>query len=349
MNPKLSVIVPVYRTEDYLKECIESLIAQPYRDLEILLVDDASPDNCGKICDAYAQKHSFIKVIHKEHGGLVHTRKTGLTHASGDYITFVDSDDFIEPDMFEMMMKRITETGADICICGIIIEDDGKRTPMYDDMTEGLYDKTRLEQEVYPQMLFSETLQKPLIAPSLCNKIFRKDIIAPVLSMADDRIVYGEDASCTYPCMLDSKSVYVLQKGYYIYRQTNTSITKKYDPLLLDKILLLVETLERECSKRQYDVSVQLDNYAAVQLLFAVRGELLHNKELPPAGRVKKLKAYLSEPRFERVYETVRNGNLGKKVKTKIRLAEKKQLYLLFLLCFFKEKVLQLKGHYHEG
>ncbi len=117
----------------------------------------------------------------------------------------------------------------------------------------------------------------------------------------------------------------------------------------VDKILTAGGNVGKECSKRQYDVSVQLDNYAAVQLLFAVRGELLHNKELSPAGRVKKLKAYLSEPRFERVYETVRNGNLGKKVKTKIRLAEKKQLYLLFLLCFFKEKVLQLKGHYHEG
>lgn len=350
MNPKLSIIVPVYRAENTLEKCLDSLLAQPYRDMEIVLVEDASPDASGKLCDVYAQKYDCIKVLHKEHGGPTHTRKAGLAAASGDYISFVDSDDYVEPEMFEVMMQKITETDADICICGIVVDIDGKRTPMYGDMPEGLYDKTRLKQEVYPEMLFSEALQNPSITPSLCNKIFRKDIIEPVLSTADDSIFYGEDAACTYPCMLDAQRVYILQKRYfYVYRQTRKSITKSYDKRLLEKILTLVDVLDKECSKRQYDVSVQLDNYAAVQLLFAVRGELLHNKELSLARRVKKLKAYLSEPRFERVYETVRNGNLGKKVKTKIRLAEKKHLYLLFLLCFFKEKVLQLKGYYHEG
>ena len=350
MNPKLSIIVPVYRAEKTLEKCLDSLLAQPYKEIEIVLADDASPDTSGKLCDAYAQKYDCIKVLHKEHGGPTHTRKAGLAAASGDYISFVDSDDYVEPEMFEVMMQKITETDADICICGIVVDIDGKRTPMYGDMPEGLYDKTRLKQEVYPEMLFSEALQNPLITPSLCNKIFRKDIIEPVLSTADDSIFYGEDAACTYPCMLDAQRVYILQnRYYYVYRQTRRSITKSYDKRLLEKILALVDVLDKECSKRQYDVTMQLDNYAAVQLLFAVRSELLHNKELPLSGRVKKLKAYLSEPRFERVYETVRNGNLGKKVKTKIRLAEKKHLYLLFLLCFFKEKVLQLKGHYHEG
>ena len=93
MNPKLSIIVPVYRAENTLEKCLDSLLAQPYRDMEIVLVEDASPDASGKLCDAYAQKYDCIKVLHKEHGGPTHTRKAGLAAASGEYMSFVASDD----------------------------------------------------------------------------------------------------------------------------------------------------------------------------------------------------------------------------------------------------------------
>lgn len=97
----ISIIVPVYNVEKYLERCIESIVNQTYKDIEIILVDDGSPDNCPVICDRYAEKDNRIKVIHKQNGGLINARKSGLEIAQGDYIGFVDSDDWIEPEMYE--------------------------------------------------------------------------------------------------------------------------------------------------------------------------------------------------------------------------------------------------------
>lgn len=118
----ISVIVPVYNVEPYLVKCLDSILAQTYRDLEILLIDDGSTDQCGQICDEYAKTDSRISVIHTENRGLAAARNQGLDHASGAYIGFVDSDDWIEPEMYECMMKTAEETDADVVECGCILE-----------------------------------------------------------------------------------------------------------------------------------------------------------------------------------------------------------------------------------
>lgn len=114
----ISIIVPVYKVEDYLRESVDSILAQTYKDLEVILVDDGSPDNCGKICDEYAEKDPRVKVIHSENGGLSAARNRGMEIAKGEYIGFIDSDDWIDNDMFEVLMQNLKTTGADICICG---------------------------------------------------------------------------------------------------------------------------------------------------------------------------------------------------------------------------------------
>ena len=113
----ISVIVPIYKVEKYLHKCIDSILAQTYTNLEIILVDDGSPDNCGKICDEYAAKDSRIKVIHQPNGGLSAARNAGLDIATGDYIGFVDSDDYIAPDMYEKLYNALVKNDADMAIC----------------------------------------------------------------------------------------------------------------------------------------------------------------------------------------------------------------------------------------
>ena len=115
----ISVIVPIYKVEPYLRKCVDSIINQSYRNLEIILVDDGSPDNCGAICDEYAAKDSRIKVIHKPNGGLSDARNAGMDIMSGDYVAFVDSDDWIEPNMYERLLQLITEYQADIAVGGV--------------------------------------------------------------------------------------------------------------------------------------------------------------------------------------------------------------------------------------
>ncbi|MBO7334370.1 MAG: glycosyltransferase, partial [Lachnospiraceae bacterium] len=114
----ISVIVPVFEVEKYLKECIESILNQTYTNLEIILVDDGSPDKCGEICEEYAKTDNRIIVIHHENKGLSSARNRGLDIATGDYIGFVDSDDKIAPDMFEILLNNLKQYDADISICG---------------------------------------------------------------------------------------------------------------------------------------------------------------------------------------------------------------------------------------
>ena len=118
MGSLVSIIIPVYKVEKYIDRCVTSIINQTYKNLEIILVDDGSPDNCGKICDDYAKMDERIKVIHKENGGLSDARNVGIESAKGNYISFVDSDDFIEKDMIELLLKEIEENNCDISICG---------------------------------------------------------------------------------------------------------------------------------------------------------------------------------------------------------------------------------------
>ena len=113
----ISVIVPVYKVERYLCRCVDSIIAQTYTNLQIILVDDGSPDGSGAICDDYAAKDSRITVIHKKNGGLSDARNAGLVAACGSYIGFVDSDDYIEPEMFEELLLKAMDTGADLTLC----------------------------------------------------------------------------------------------------------------------------------------------------------------------------------------------------------------------------------------
>ena len=120
MNRLVSVIVPIYKVEQYLTHCVNTIVNQSYSNLEIILVDDGSPDNCGKMCDEFASQDSRIKVIHKQNGGLSDARNAGIDVATGDYITFVDSDDYVMPNMIESLMKVIVNANADIVQCNYI-------------------------------------------------------------------------------------------------------------------------------------------------------------------------------------------------------------------------------------
>ena len=349
MTPKLSVIIPVYNTEKYIKECVDSIINQTFKDYEIILVDDASTDGSGRICNEYAEKYDFIKTIHKEHGGPTHTRKAGLKEARGTYISYIDSDDYIEPQMYDFLMDKLLKYDADIAICNIIIKTENSRIPLYLDFEEGFYNKEKLKRDIYPNMLFSPMKNMPGIHPSLCNKVIRRSILENAIMDITDEIYFGEDGICTYPCMLDAKSVYITyDKFFYIYRQTCASISHKYDKRLLRKLPILISVFDTEFEKRNFDGRSQINCYAALQLMFTIRNELLYNKNKTLREKVKNLKEYISQPRFQEVLKTIRYENISKQVKYKIFLLRIKCIYLLYLQFYFKEKILLLKEKINE-
>ncbi|MBR2553955.1 MAG: glycosyltransferase [Aeriscardovia sp.] len=215
MQPRqmISIIIPVYKVEQYLDRCIESVIGQTYTNLEIILVDDGSPDNCPEMCDSWANKDSRIKVIHKENGGLSDARNVGLENASGNLIGFVDSDDWIAPEMYERLVDALLKNQSDIAACTVkmVWEDGnpGKLLTVQENCTLG-----RTEAQL---ALLNETkLKQPV-----WYKLYKKSVI--------DRIPFEvgkqhEDAYWSYQAVGNAKCVSLIDYIGYYYLQRQDSI-----------------------------------------------------------------------------------------------------------------------------
>ncbi len=223
----ISIIVPVYNTEAYLPQCIESLICQTYKDIEIILVDDGSTDDSLRICDGYQKKDVRIKVLHQKNAGVVNARKAGLYMAAGEYIAFVDGDDWVEPDMYECMYQKLFEQDVDVVMCGRF-EDTGEVCKkVFHGIEEGRYGKRELMESVYPRMIVGGSFFEWGIFPGLWDKLFRRECLERYHIVVDDRIAMGDDAACVYPCLLNAKSIFVMHTCLYHYRQHAASAVKK--------------------------------------------------------------------------------------------------------------------------
>lgn len=205
----ISVIVPVYKVEEYLRECVDSILAQTYTNLEIILVDDGSPDNCGKICDEYAKKDSRIKVIHQQNGGLSAARNTGLDIATGDYIGFVDSDDYIELNMFEELHNSIKEYNSDMSVCGV------KKFEL--DSRSFFYGKKCVSKNTFMMELLKET-----IASYSWNKLYKKELFVGIRFPVGELF---EDIKIMHFIGEKTNRVSFTDKTHYNYRIRENSIT----------------------------------------------------------------------------------------------------------------------------
>lgn len=183
--PLISVIIPIYNVEPYLHRCVDSVLAQTYRNIEIILVDDGSPDNCPAICDEYAEKDSRVKVIHKENGGVSSARNAGLDIAKGDYIGFVDSDDWIEPDMYEVLYSAIQNTGADIAS---IVVNTGDTQPIKKGNVKLFTSSEALKEVCKPQIGLPVSVWSKLSKAELFENIrFSNEI-----TIGEDKLINGK-------------------------------------------------------------------------------------------------------------------------------------------------------------
>jgi Glycosyltransferases involved in cell wall biogenesis len=295
MSDLISIIVPVYNIERYLRQCIESICKQTYRELEIILVDDGSTDDSAYICDEYAKQDSRIKVLHKKNEGLVNARKDGLTLSSGQYIAYVDGDDWIEPEMYKHMYQIMVSQSVDIIMCGRY-EDTGEVSKaVFHGVPEGRYGKEQLLHEIYPRMIVNQSFFEWGIFPSVWDKLFRRDCIEKFQLAVNEQIIMGEDAACTYPCIQNANSVYVLHECLYHYRQTTSSITKNIQNYELERkqIQTLYQTVRHsfEQSLEIYDFREQWKKY--ILFLMVPRADGLYRGYekldfLFPFSRVKK-------------------------------------------------------------
>lgn len=214
--PLISVIVPVYKVEKFLSPCVDSILAQTYAHLEVILVDDGSPDDCPRICDAYAEKDGRVRVIHQENGGLSAARNAGLDAVTGDLIGFVDSDDSLSPQMYESLLTAMLDADADISLCNYLFVDEaGNRSR--DDL--GLQDEVVSGKERILKKLDDAGNWHWVIA---CNKLYRRELFDglryPVGKLHEDEFIIHE-------ILLRCQRAAAISDAHYYYHQHAGSIT----------------------------------------------------------------------------------------------------------------------------
>ncbi|MGN0488971.1 MAG: glycosyltransferase family 2 protein [Ruminococcus sp.] len=316
MKELISVIIPVYKVEEFLPRCVDSVISQTYKNLEIILVDDGSPDNCPQICDAYAKKDSRIKVVHKNNGGLSDARNAGLDIATGTLISFIDSDDWIDRKTYELIIKAMEETHSNIGACGYIKTTESNEKAVYDDSFSVL----NAEQAI------GATVENVTVGTVVWNKVYRREVLDGLQFRVGK---YNEDEFFTFYALDKAQKIVYLHAKLYFYFQRSGSIMGNYSIKRLDmldgvyermvftekyypNIALKTKISFCGCCVYHYQMllrnkSVDNDNLGKEKVLNYRKGLKLKFREIEDVSTIEKMSLFLS------------NSSLGMKLICKIR------------------------------
>ena len=260
MNELISIIIPVYNCEKYLKECIDSIIAQTYDNLEIVLIDDGSKDKSGEICDDYEKRYlnapiklstdtdtvvkRNIKVMHKQNEGACYARRDGAKIATSEYIMFVDGDDWIDANMVEVLARLFFDNVADVVTSGF---DEGGDNKTFDSFEPGIYEKESLD-KLRNKIIYDIDSNRIGMLMTVCGRIFKKSQILPSLSRLPSNIRLWEDLAYCYIPFFYAERVVITHNAFYHYRSNAESTSKGH--------------IEREYEQMAYSFSVARENYA---------------------------------------------------------------------------------------
>lgn len=224
--PAISIVVPVYKAEKYLAECVDSILAQTVLELEVILVNDGSPDASPAICDAYAAKDARVRVIHKENGGVTSARKAGIAAATAPFVGFVDADDTIMPAMFSDMLAAAATYKADLVECGYRRVENGPEECFVSEEMRVLEQQEIIGQVLMP--LLNETgAWNCFLVWSCCNKIYKTDLLQQAMQQDDETIAIGEDMLQNILYLPSCRRAVILAGAcYYNYRRSDTSVMR---------------------------------------------------------------------------------------------------------------------------
>lgn len=337
-QPLLSVIIPAYNVEKYIDHCLNTVTNQTYKNLEIIIVDDGSPDNSGKIIDDWSKKDCRIKVIHKENGGLGFARNSGLEIATGDYIAFIDSDDYIDLNMYETLINKAIETKSDIVYCGFHKE---VNYDSFEDISDFSTEITFNENQILDLSLAfvrkNPIIAKEKLAMSVWHSIYRKNVIK--VNFYSERVVGSEDLHFQISAVLNSKKITFIPDCLYYYRYNGNSLTQnvKFDIFFrYKKLREYIDALYIE--KGFHNVADYLMLHITINY---IRSKFLNNSPN------KEIKAAISNICDDEIWHSIsidrKSINFQENtILSFITAKKKKSLYLLFFSYYFFYK---LKKH----
>lgn len=276
----ISIVVPCYNCEKTFTRCIESLCCQTQPKIEIVLVDDGSTDRTYELCERAADRDVRIKVIHQGNKGLMNAWKRGVVEASGEYIAFCDSDDWIEPDLVMTMEDKIARFHADLYLFGMRVEYEDKTIEYQNNqLEEGYYGKADILEKVLPIFFSAGSMQSEIMLMSRDTKVFRRKLLMRNLNQLNDEISLGEDDLTTFISVLSAESLYCLKNFYpYHYMRNNESMIGKYDELMYQKFLDLKKQIDKIAQLYQYPYKEQIEANFLSNTLLCMKKEICRNK-----------------------------------------------------------------------
>lgn len=286
-----SIVVPIYKTEDYIEKCIDSILGQTFGDFELILVDDGSPDRCPQICDMYCAKDKRVRVIHKANGGLVSARNTGIMAAKGDYVCYVDGDDWISSDLLKTIKDKAIKYDPDMVIFHAVRVFSDREELLPKGLDEGIYYREDLEKNVIPYMLYDhrQPFCHEFIFPVAWNKIYKRELLLNHYCR-DERIAMGEDSAFVFECIYHCDKIYFCSDILYYYNQLNEgSFIHRYDPKRFTNNMLLAEYVESNLGGKSSIIDTQINAFKAYWLIMAVFQEVkTKQKYLDAVKHIKK-------------------------------------------------------------
>lgn len=330
---KVSIIVPVYNVAEYLEQCLDSVVNQTLQDVEIILVNDGSTDNSEEICRKYADRDSRVRLITQFNQGLAAARQTGLDAACGEYIGFVDSDDWLELDMYEKMYQAAHSHDADIVFCNVYRNEDKKEQAYFE---SGYYDRKKMEEVIFPRLLAGFDKDGGETTIRWCNwlRIYRKKLIDDNHIRFDKRFRRCQDLPFTFECTIHANSYYYLGDEYLYHNRMNfESLSKGYTknmwglikPLIL-YIKAIVDVYE------QYDFHPQLNNRAALFVYECCENENKPNNRKTENERLTTMKEIMKDPDAQKWVAGMQTENMRKinrLYKVLFRLKQARLFYII--------------------
>ncbi len=303
-HPKVSIIVPVYNTEKYLKRCLDSLLRQTLEDIEIIIVDDGSKEPCSRLCDQLSETDSRIKVIHKLNGGLGFARNTGIEAATGEYVGFVDSDDYIEPVMYEKLYKAADAYNADLVLSGFCFVGGNIFSQEGDYLAKSFFEKdTVFTDGELKQLLLGVVGGLPKdpddsrYGVSVCKNIFRRALIEQYnLRFQSERKILSEDTLFMVNFIKHCSIGVGISGAYYCYFRNEDSLSKSYNSQRFERSIIFLTELEKQIcefvTKEEYGLYVDR--------LIQAYGRILCSQEIVHA-RAEKIKYSVLRKRLKEI------------------------------------------------
>ena len=328
----ITIIVPVYNVEKYIRECIDSLLHQTYSNLEIVLVDDGSTDKSGDICESYTIADSRVKVIHKKNEGLGFARNTGLTVAKGKFVTFIDSDDIADIDLIERLLKGITDFKCDTCIGGFKRILENGTTSFVEQYNTALFTGDDVYNKLFARMLGSAPDKHDAIRMSVWNVMYSMDIIRKYkIEFPSERKFISEDIIWDSDYYKYAKRVGIINSIAYNYRITPGSLTQKYKSDMLKKICVLYNEMFNRIAADEAKVT-RLQRQFFVNLRACLRQENSKVSKKTKAEVMNSIKEIVNNETvhtvaaaYEKVIEQYRQ-------KLFVKLVKNKRTYTLYML-----------------